>query len=242
MKQTYKQMIINDISALIYLMWLSTLVWLFIDGRYRAFIQPKFSWLLVLGAVILLLYLHSCLFWPSSRNDIRAGIAGLARTGILILPLIFIFATYGQGLGTHALTNKSVQGADAIEISGLFPKDTKSEIKPGEPISLLTLVRNMEALKGQRVIIEGMIYQDPVIPPGGFLLFRFGIFCCAADAIPIWVIIQGDQPLSLPNDSWVRVEGLLHVKPYLQKNYPVIKVDKIKEIPTPAPGWQYLFF
>ena len=241
-RKTFKQIMAAGFSSIIYIVWLYALGWLLMEGRYRAFIQPKFSWLLLLGAAILLLYLLSHLLRPLPENKIRTSIGGLARAGILSLPLIFLYAIYGQGLGAHALANKSVSGADVMAIPGLSAKDSKLETKPGEPISLLTLVRHMEKLEGKQVIVEGMIYQDAVMPSGSFLLFRFGIYCCAADAIPVWVIVQGDNPLSLPNESWARVEGRLHVQPHLQKNYPVILTAKVKELPTPAPGGQYLFF
>jgi uncharacterized repeat protein (TIGR03943 family) len=56
-----------------------------------------------------------------------------------------------------------------------------------------------------RVRLVGFVVPDP--QPQGFLLTRFAISCCAADAIPMQVAVLAAQGGIPPPDTWVEVEG-----------------------------------
>jgi uncharacterized repeat protein (TIGR03943 family) len=87
-----------------------------------------------------------------------------------------------------------------------------------------------------------MAYSDANMPAQFLLLFRFGIYCCAADAIPIWVLVDKGQARSVENEQWIRVTGTLHVTLINGRDLPVITADDIRVLPSPSPESQYLFF
>ena len=54
---------------------------------------------------------------------------------------------------------------------------------------------------GRPVRLEGLVVNDPDIE-GGFLLTKFLVSCCAADGVPIQVVVQGVDGV-YEDDTWV---------------------------------------
>ena len=74
------------------------------------------------------------------------------------------------------------------------------------------------------------------------MLFQFVITCCAADAQPIWVLVNYSQSSTLANESWVRVEGKLVFEQFKKNRVPVIEASALHRIPTPPVEERYLYF
>jgi uncharacterized membrane protein YcgQ (UPF0703/DUF1980 family) len=56
-----------------------------------------------------------------------------------------------------------------------------------------------------RIRLVGFVTPQPR-GQAGYLLTRFSISCCAADATALRVAIRGD-PVARPSDTWLEVEG-----------------------------------
>ena len=108
-------------------------------------------------------------------------------------------------------------------------------------MSLLDLVRDAEALNGRTVITEGMVFHEQSLPDGAVMVFRFAIFCCAADALPIRVIVHSNASGKLENEAWVKVRGVLESGKSGGRGIPTIIADSIQTIPAPSPENRYLF-
>ncbi|MCM8803062.1 MAG: TIGR03943 family protein [Candidatus Omnitrophica bacterium] len=127
---------------------------------------------------------------------------------IFLFPLIlFIIArpttlpTYSalkRGIQTEFLTQdilKSLQ--EKIETEGKYKKLTIKQ--------LLGLSKSKpDQIDEKDVIVEGMVYKNE----GKFMLIRFLITCCAADATPLGVEIEYEEEKEeFKNDDWVKVRG-----------------------------------
>ncbi len=69
------------------------------------------------------------------------------------------------------------------------------------------MAQRFRRLAGQRVVTEGRVFRDDSLPAGTVGLYRFVIVCCAADAIPVQVVLRSADAARLPNDGWIRAEG-----------------------------------
>jgi hypothetical protein len=84
--------------------------------------------------------------------------------------------------------------------------------------------------EGTRIRTEGWFLTRPDRPP---VLFRFVIFCCAADAQPEGVEPSDNLPVA-PDRAWVRVEG--RVGP-IDRGRRAFQVETRTMIPAPGdPG------
>jgi uncharacterized repeat protein (TIGR03943 family) len=92
------------------------------------------------------------------------------------------------------------------------------------------------------VTTEGMVYRSVKNGGNTFMLFRFAIVCCAADALPLAVTVKSTAADILNNDAWVRVEGIFAIETLKGKQVTSITADVIQSIPQPPPEKRYLFF
>ncbi len=87
---------------------------------------------------------------------------------------------------------------------------------------------------GSEVSFVGFVARESGMPADEFMLSRFLVSCCVADALSIQVRIVGAPPGELAEDDWVRVTGAL---------YPLgreVIVDAAEVVSVPRPKRPYL--
>ena len=230
------------LPALTCIVWIDVYYWLLKGGRYKAFMQPGLWPLLILAVALLVLFAGCLIFRFAVGHREPAGADTWLRAGILLVPTLFLWTMYGRSLGAHALVNKDFDAGAPIA----SPETTAGPVLradlPAAEVSLLELVKNAQGFAGRTVITEGMVYHEPTLPGEAVVVFRFVIFCCAADALPIRVIVHTDAAGNLENETWVRIQGAVDAGKSGPGEIPVIVAESIKTIPAPAPEARYLFF
>lgn len=73
------------------------------------------------------------------------------------------------------------------------------------------LVISPSAQIDKRLTLLGMVHLNEAFGPGMFYCFRFRINCCAADAVPVGVMVRHHDVGKLETGGWVRVEGSLRL-------------------------------
>jgi uncharacterized repeat protein (TIGR03943 family) len=106
------------------------------------------------------------------------------------------------------------------------------------------LARDYEAphtLAGVRIRLVGFVTPQPS-GRDGYLLTRFAINCCAADATALKVAIHGD-PVPRTPDTWLEVEGRWQQRtggdpdqPASQT--PLLLAESIRVIEQPSPPYE----
>jgi putative membrane protein len=87
---------------------------------------------------------------------------------------------------------------------------------------------------GSQVNFIGFVTRDSGMPEDEFVLTRFIISCCVADALSVQVRVVGVPPGEFAEDQWVQVRGTF---------YPVggeILVDASDVTAVPRPSHPYL--
>ena len=229
------------LPVIIYISWLAAYYWLLGAGRYKAFIQPKLWPLLILALILLLSYIAAFIsHFPREAGDVLKFERWL-QAAILFVPVVFLWAIYGQSLGTHALAKRALNTNQPFSISGISPQRA-SPATGGKTSSLLELMKNAEHFNGQRVTAEGMVYRGGPGDRSRFRLFRFVVVCCAADALPLVIWVKSKIAEKYNNDDWVRVEGVFSFETVNGRQVSSIAADSVRPIPAPPPEKRYLFF
>jgi uncharacterized repeat protein (TIGR03943 family) len=87
---------------------------------------------------------------------------------------------------------------------------------------------------GTRVSFVGFVALRDGMPADEFMLTRFIISCCVADALTVQVRVIGAPPGKFHKDRWVRVTGTM---------YPLgreVVVDASEVVPVERPAHPYL--
>jgi uncharacterized repeat protein (TIGR03943 family) len=95
------------------------------------------------------------------------------------------------------------------------------------------------ALNGEEADVVGFVYRDIRFGENQFMVARFTISCCVADATAIGVVVASEEASSLEQDSWVRVQGTFHEGALNGEPMAVLVAEDIT--PVEPPEQPYLF-
>ncbi|MBN1426990.1 MAG: TIGR03943 family protein [Anaerolineae bacterium] len=218
-----------------------------VSGKLFYYIGPRFGWLSLVAIVLFILIAGSYnLVGKQDGDDDHDHIdhqhskGALGPLLITALPLI---------LGTIVPT--SPLGASAVSTRGTV--STTTAIGGSERVltivpdkrNVLDWARAMNAnpdpaaLNGEQADVIGFVYRDSRFVKDQFMLARFTITCCVADAMAIGLVVQSSEADQLTADSWVRVqgtftEGELHGEPI-----PVLVAEDITPVQPPEQPYLY---
>ncbi|MCZ8522768.1 MULTISPECIES: TIGR03943 family putative permease subunit [Paenibacillus] len=75
--------------------------------------------------------------------------------------------------------------------------------------TLTTLDLYLDQFVGKKLQLTGFVYRQDEMSPKQFVVGRFSIQCCSADAAPFGVLAEYDRAAALETDSWVTVTGTI---------------------------------
>lgn len=97
-------------------------------------------------------------------------------------------------------------------------------------------------LDGKRFEADGEVFSGKGVPQGHFLLFRWFINCCSADAQPFGIIVRSSELGEVQEPFWVRVAGTLKFRQSEGKKIAYIDAETVKKIPIPPLDKRYLTY
>jgi len=92
---------------------------------------------------------------------------------------------------------------------------------------------------GQTARVTGFVYHDPRLPANQFIVSRFVITCCTADASAIGMLVDWNPSAGLTESSWVEVKGTVKASKLGGQPIPLIEASYVQS--TPQPPQPYLY-
>jgi uncharacterized repeat protein (TIGR03943 family) len=155
------------------------------------------------------------------------------RSLIFILPLGIGFSlTDGQLKGLATVLCGQGDIAAATEQAVVRERE-KSEMERGyASVSVIGVAQRFRETQAQKVASVGMVFHRKELPADQFLLVRFRMTCCAADATPVAVPVRWADAAGLNENDWVHVFGTT------DPQAKVLAADRVE--PTKEPVKPYL--
>lgn len=160
---------------------------------------------------------------------------------LVSLPLMLGILVPAQPLGASAISNRGVN----TEVAATADETERTlTIVAGER-NVLDWVRAMNedpdpaALTGEKADVIGFVYRDPRFADDQFMVARFTITCCVADALAIGLVTESAGASDLPDDSWVRVEGTFAEGALDGQAMPVLVAETVTPIQPPEHPYLY---
>jgi uncharacterized repeat protein (TIGR03943 family) len=170
-----------------------------------------------------------------SQRPERLGARDAWMLGLVVLPVVVLLAMPPATLGTYAAGRRSgFVGSGVSAASGSLEAGQITLIDVAAAQSSKEGQAALRRHAGETVTFEGLVTAEPGAGPGEFLLTRFIITCCVADATIAQVKVVDAPAGQLRENQWVRVTGKL---------YPLgsdILVDASAVSPIPQPERPYL--
>lgn len=165
---------------------------------------------------------------------------------IVLLPLLLGWLVPPRPLGATAVSNREINfGTDPI----------KSIAAPGgnEAMGIIAGERNIldwlgefqrsgdpAALAGQTANVIGFVYRDERFGADEFMVARFTVSCCVADAAPVGLIVRWPDGATLPTDQWVEVRGRFEVGVFNGRSMPILVAETITKTKQPPQPYLHL--
>lgn len=235
----------DRLKALILILMAVFLAEKFFSGRLYYYIGPRFSWLTIL-AIGLFITMAGAYNLISAPDDIPTHEHVHAKTKlwqllIVALPLFLGVIIPASPLGASAISNRGVSTTLSLTADGGASTLT---VIPGER-NVLDWVRAMNAnpdpaaLNGQEADVVGFVYRDTRFSDDQFMVARFTITCCVADAMAIGVVVVSQDASKFASDSWVRVKGTFTEGMLDSETIPVLVADEIVAVQPPEQPYLY---
>jgi uncharacterized repeat protein (TIGR03943 family) len=250
MKQTVKVVLLIALGIFL----LSRLL----NGTLSFYIHPRFNVLTLLTAVGLTAlgvgyaiqqrrqsaHVHDDDHEHEHSHSHDVSWAGLL---LLALPVVLGLLVEPRPLGASALQNREINiGNDVSLVSANAPEGSELSViaNAGERnildwLYLFQRSNNANNFNGEEAHVVGFVYQDERFADTQFMVSRFTVSCCVADAAPIGLIVEWPDTAVLPSDSWVEVSGTLQAGTFNGVEMPVLVAESV--MPTETPAQPYLY-
>ena len=261
----------SDAGAMVALIGAFTL-WMGLTPTHLLYVKPSMTrWLILSGAILVAVGVtvvvlgrldarraaavpaadgHDHTGHDAAEHD-HAGHHHATRIGwLLALPLCVAVAVGTNPLGSYAAGR---QNSQQMLPPGEF--DLEAYLRAGSFAGQAPALRNIDyirasqdpdqrALLGEHEVkLTGFVVDDPDGHGRDFLLTRFMIGCCAADALAVQVKVPVDPGEVPDEETWVEVEGTLDLEaspePGQSLDPPVLAVSSMREVDEPDEYYEY---
>ncbi len=231
--------------------WLVFFLYMILWGRDQSYLAELQGDILLVGTILLVIVLLVDFSWKRGQAgrplSWRYHAALASETAVHWAPLLLVWI---MGVTTLNLDVGSLRDGIQMRVYDPLPREERFNLallEPGEyfSVTLVDLYGGDSLLdNGARVELIGRIL--PVtgedvkdrFPERGeeqevFLLYRYAMACCAADATPLAVVLE-----NLPNGlrpkegDWLKVRGVTRSVPG-EKKILVVRVNAVEFIPEP---------
>lgn len=161
---------------------------------------------------------------------------------LLVLPLLALLLIAPPALGAFAAERQSTR--PPVTTQTAYPP-LPDAVDGAVELSLLeftfrAIYDDDRSLDGERVRMSGFVTSSDDAQT--YLLTRFRLQCCAADATAITVEIAGDR--QWPEDTWLEVEGYWEPRPdgdpqVVLTKPPMLRAERAHEIDPPSQPYEY---
>jgi len=221
--------------------WFAFLFTLLLGGGFKTYLKKGYGIMLAGGLIILLALIINGI--RKIREESEHPLTCTTSLGLFlfIIPILLAIAVRPSSLSTSAATsrgiNTSLAGDDVNVLDALQSQIASQAAFKNLNLKQLLLLANREPEKidGLQVSVEGFAYRDKTQPAGSFMLVRFLITCCAADATPLGVEVQSEENCVFPTDTWIRVQGTAMI----ENGKPVITQSHAVQVQKPSDVYLY---
>lgn len=207
------------------------------DGQLSLYIHPRYTPLVVVTGIVLLL-IGGVRLWQTSEQPQRmAGRVGMY--GLLLAPLLLGVLIPAQPAGSALIDPQQLNDAgSSYRTPNPLAMEDSSQWTLFEWMMASYYLTDDE-IAGKPVDVIGFVYLDPQQPADQFHLVRYTLACCIADRSSLSLPVTYAGAATLANDQWLRVTGTIAVEP---RNGPLeLVVTDAKVEPVAQPDEPYLY-
>jgi putative membrane protein len=180
---------------------------------------------------------------PSGGDDHQHAHIGLPALALLAAPIVLGVLVPAAPLTADAIANRGLSQAAPLSAGG--PVELVQFHLAPEERTILDWLRAFDqaddpsAFAGEPADVTGFVYQDARAGEEHFMVARFTLTCCVADASAIAMLVDWTGASALAANSWVRVRGPVRVASFEGRPMPLVKAETVEAISPPDQPYLY---
>jgi uncharacterized repeat protein (TIGR03943 family) len=210
--------------------WAVLFWFVLLTGRTPLFLSSRTAWVASVGAILLTLAAAGRILSARVDQPVPLTRRGAGRLAFLAFPAVVLLILPPATLGSYAASRRSLAGASFGASAGDV---STGQVTLGDVAAAMWSPEAADALTdraGSRVDFVGIVARTEGMPADEFLLTRFILTCCVADALSVQVRVVGAAPGTFKEDQWVRVGGAI----YPLGRETIVQASEITTVPRPA--------
>jgi putative membrane protein len=219
-----------------------------LSGKLSLYINIRYAPLTVFGILVLGMMTLALVRDPKTEHDHQDSnhdhnhSASIRALAILFVPLLIAFLIPSRPLDASAATTRGMNVSAPLIGSS---SQTRQFEATADTRNILDWIRIFNSgtdpapYLGQTAKVTGFVYHDPRLPANQFIVSRFVITCCAADASAIGMIVIWDQSKELADSAWVEVKGPVQSAQLGGQPIPLIQAVLVQPLEQPQEPYLY---
>jgi uncharacterized repeat protein (TIGR03943 family) len=228
------------------------LTFLLISGNLSNYMNSNFHWLVGVAAG-LFFFLGGWNLWLVWRradethtldDNLTISHEGHTHTqvswwaiGIASLPLVFALLVPSRPLGADAVHRVSFSPVGVASAASAARSPLDRNIL--DWLREFNRIDNAAAFNGMPARVVGFIYREPYMHEDEFMVARFTISCCVADAFAIGLPVRMAGASAYGTGAWVEVEGTFQAGMFDGRSIPILHPTSITLTEIPARPYLY---
>src|ERR671918_564763 len=180
--------------------WAAVFWFLLLSGRTSLYLSSRTAWVVPTGAIVLTVAAAGRLLTARTPREERLPARMSWALGFVVLPAVIVLALPPTALGSYAASRRSLSAGVA---SG-------PALEAGDRVTLAAVAagtwsdaagRALIDRAGTTVTFDGIVTRRAGAPADEFVLTRFIVSCCVADALSVQVRVVGAPPGKGPGSA-----------------------------------------
>jgi len=219
-----------------------------LSGKLSMYINIRYAPLTVFGIIVLAIMALALFREPKADHDHQDSNhehehkTSTRALIILFVPLLIAFLIPSHPLDASAATTRGMNVSAPLIGSST---QTRQFEATADTRNILDWIRIFNSgtdptpYLGQTAKVTGFVYHDPRLPVNQFIVSRFVITCCAADASAIGMIVTWDESGGLKDNRWVEVKGPVQSTQLGGQPIPLIQAVLVQPLEQPQEPYLY---
>lgn len=153
-----------------------------------------------------------------------------------------------QNLGSSAGQESGLENNDVVimtpeemdQLAGELANSEKINVDEKRYLAIMDrLHSDPQSFIGKELEINGFVYREPDLEEDQFVVARFAVSCCVADASVYGMMAATPEASTLEVDQWVKATGVLETTQLDGWELPFLRITKIEKIEQPENPYVY---
>ncbi len=206
-------------------------------------ITESFGWLSYVAVVLFAGLGLAALTNINKRDDTATGYGHISEPSWSVLLIVGAPLVLGTLIPSQPLGAEAINGNLTTTGSGLGGLNTFTADPLDRNILDWLRVFNSEpaaaALDGTPADVIGFVYREPGLESDQFMVARFALSCCVADASAFALPVMWADTSQLSEGEWVRVRGEFNAGDFRGETLPILIPQTVDSVEQPEHPYLY---